>query len=186
MTTLSIKDGGGSTVTVQAPPSPGQAAMAASVPVAIASDQTSIPVTAAAGSAIIGNVGIDQTTPGTTNGVVVNALPTSGGTVAASIASGAALSGVIDLGTSQRLCRIILPATWTAAALTFQTSVDGTNFYDLFDVSGNEISYTVTAGKNILIPFSDWIGIRYLKLRSGVTATPVNQGATASFTLVTA
>lgn len=45
---------------------------AASVPVTIASDQASFPVTVAAGSAIIGNVRIDQTTPGTTNGVVVN------------------------------------------------------------------------------------------------------------------
>lgn len=32
---------------------------------------TSLPVTAGAGTAVIGKVGIDQTTPGTTNGVVV-------------------------------------------------------------------------------------------------------------------
>lgn len=68
-------------------PAVGQAAMVASSPVVIASNQTSIPVAATlqagsavighvindAGSAIIGKVGIDQTTPGTTNLVALAA-----------------------------------------------------------------------------------------------------------------
>lgn len=61
-------------------PSLGQAAMAASVPVVLASNQSSIPVAATlqAGAAIIGKVAIDQTTPGTTNGVQVNAALPAG------------------------------------------------------------------------------------------------------------
>lgn len=49
----------------------GQATMAASIPVVLASNQTSIPVAATlqAGSVVIGKVSIDQTTPGTTNKV---------------------------------------------------------------------------------------------------------------------
>lgn len=62
------------TISGQLPATVGQKAMAASLPVVLASDQSSIPVAAtlAAGSNIVGNVRIDQTTPGTTNGVVVN------------------------------------------------------------------------------------------------------------------
>lgn len=56
----------------------GQTTMSASVPVVIASNQASFPVTVAVGSAIIGKVGIDQTTPGTTNGVQVNAALPAG------------------------------------------------------------------------------------------------------------
>ena len=74
---ISLKDATGASVSVPSPVGVGQAAMAGSIPVAIASDQSSIPVTAGAGSAIIGKVGLDQSTPGTTNGVVVNALPTT-------------------------------------------------------------------------------------------------------------
>lgn len=69
-----------SAVSGKLPASLGQKAMVASLAVVIASDQSAIPVsqsgawsvTVAAGAAIIGNVRIDQTTPGTTNGVVVN------------------------------------------------------------------------------------------------------------------
>lgn len=72
-----------------------QTTMNGSLPVVIASDQSAIPVTGTffqatqpvslatlpaltAGSAIIGNVRIDQTTPGTTNGVQVNAALPAG------------------------------------------------------------------------------------------------------------
>lgn len=65
-------------------PTVGQKLMAASSPVVLASDQSSIPVAATiqAGTAIIGKVSIDQTTPGTTNGVQVNssALPAGAAT----------------------------------------------------------------------------------------------------------
>ena len=81
---LALAGGGGATSTVNLTQvggtnvSLGQAAMAASIPVAIASNQSAVPTTVAAGSAIIGKVGIDQTTPGTTNGVQVNAALPAG------------------------------------------------------------------------------------------------------------
>ena len=56
----------------------GQTTMAASLPVVLASNQASIPVAATlqAGSAVAGKVGIDQTTPGTTNLVALTAETT--------------------------------------------------------------------------------------------------------------
>ncbi len=135
------------------------------------------------GSAIIGKVGIDQTTPGTTNGVVaVGAQFTSFG---ASIASGASLSGVVDLGTYRLFGIVMDPIAWTAAAMTFQVSIDGTNFFNLFDDTGVEINWTVLAQQFVTVSQpAKWQGIRYIKVRSGTSATPVNQGAARTLTLI--
>lgn len=106
-------------------------------------------------------------------------------TIAAQIDNGAALSAAIALN-GNHVDGIVLPAAWTAAALTFQVSLDGSTFYDLYDTAGSEISFTVTAGKALYLPAStfhlrswDWI-----KLRSGTTGTPVNQGGNRAFTLM--
>ena len=102
---------------------------------------------------------------------------------AAQIASGASLSTAVDLG-DLRLVRIATPAAWTAAVLTFQVSYDGATWADLYDESGNEVSYTLVAGKSMRLPITDWLGVRHVKLRSGTSAAPVNQGAARSFVLV--
>lgn len=145
-----------------------------------------------AGSAIIGIVGIDQTTPGTTNGVYVNntvqvesAAPAAPATGA--IGSGAALSGAFDL-VDQRLYALMAdPTAWTAAAITFAVSIDNINFFPLYDQAGevNISSAVVTFGVFIVIDPADMIGWRYLKVRSGTNAVPVNQGAARALTLVT-
>lgn len=103
--------------------------------------------------------------------------------VAAGIASASSLSAAIDLG-ERRAVRIITPASWTAAALTFQVSYDGTTWDDLYDENGTEVSYTLVAGKSMRLPISDWLGVRHLKLRSGTSTVPVNQAAARSFVLV--
>lgn len=95
----------------------------------------------------------------------------------ATILSGAALSDVLLLG-PLRPCRIIMPAAWTAANLTVQTSYDnGVTFNDLYDASGTEYTITAAASRAILLPIADFLGVNALKLRSGTTGTPVNQGA---------
>lgn len=104
-------------------------------------------------------------------------------TFPATIANGQSLSDAIDLG-ERRAVRIVMPAGWTAAALTFQSSYDGTTFNDLYDESGNEVSYTVAAGRSVRLPVGDWLGVRYLKIRSGSSGTPVNQGAARSLVVV--
>ncbi len=56
-------------------------------------------------------------------------------TAAATILNGAALSGAVDLK-EMRLSAIIMPAAWTAAALTFAVSADGATYYPLYDATG--------------------------------------------------
>lgn len=102
-------------------------------------------------------------------------------TFTATIASGASLSGAVDLGEA-KLGAIVMPASWTSAALTFQVSFDGTTYYDLHEF-GSEVSVTVTAGKAHRLAMSDWLAVRWLKVRSGSSASPVAQGADRTITL---
>lgn len=119
-----------------------------------------------------------------------NPLPVGGAQIAtatATIASGASLSGAVDLGTG-RLVGIIVPPAWTSAAITFQASADSTNFYDLYDDATERAiaSGSVVASRLIALPLSDWLTVRALKIRSGSSASPVNQAAARSLVLVVA
>lgn len=105
-------------------------------------------------------------------------------TATATIANGASLSGAIDCGTA-RLATIIIPSGWTTANLTFQTSPDGVTYNDRYDNVGGE--YTITVGgasRSIMVPLSDFLGVRFIKVRSGTSAAAVNQGAQRDLTLV--
>ncbi len=102
------------------------------------------------------------------------------------IATGQSLSAAIDLGL-QRLHRIRMPAAWSAAAVSFQDSDDGVTYGDTF---GETAEYAITsaqaaAGRTILVDQELFYGIRFLKVRSGVTAAPVAQAADRTLTLIT-
>lgn len=100
------------------------------------------------------------------------------------IPNGDSLSGAVDLG-SGILTRIEMPAAWTAAGLTFQVSADNSTWLDLYDDAGSEVSVTADASQAMRVDFADWIGVRYLKVRSGTSDTAVNQGAERVLTIVT-
>lgn len=99
------------------------------------------------------------------------------------IANGASLSNSVDLG-GRALSAILMPAAWTAAALTFQASLDGVTFFNLLDGAGAEITASAAAGSFIRLSINDWLALRYLKIRSGTAAIPVNQGADRILSLV--
>ena len=96
--------------------------------------------------------------------------------VSVTIANGAALSGAVKLG-GATLLGIEMPAAWTTAALTFQHSIDGVTYTDLYDAAGAEIALTVVASHYSTLSILAWQGVIYLKVRSGTGGTPVNQGA---------
>jgi len=98
------------------------------------------------------------------------------------IANGASLSDAVDLG-GRKLVAIDMPASWTAASLTFQASVDGTTFDDLYD-GATERSLTVAASRYLAFNIADWVSVRFLKVRSGTAASAVNQGGDRVITLV--
>lgn len=104
-------------------------------------------------------------------------------TATATIANGASLSNAVSLGTSD-LISIIMPAAWTAAALTYQFSVDGTNFYDAYSATAELTATSTGASRIININAATYDAARYIKIRSGTSATPVNQAADRTLTLI--
>lgn len=112
----------------------------------------------------------------------VDTYPLKIGTKQGVIASSASLSGVIDLEAGTPVI-IEMPAGWDAAALTFQTSSDGQAFQNYYDSAGTEITVQAAAGRNIRFEPTDFAGVRFLKIRSGTSAAPVNQTAARTFNI---
>ena len=92
------------------------------------------------------------------------------------ILNGASLSASIKIRGG--LVSIIeTPAAWTAANLTFQTSGDGTNFFNLYDETGVEITVVCDVSRRIRLEPSQWAANAEIKVRSGTAGVPVVQGA---------
>lgn len=103
-------------------------------------------------------------------------------TTTVTIANGESLSGAVDLK-GRKLVGIVMPAAWTSASLTFQASPDGTNYFNLYD-GATERALTVAASYYSMQNIGDWVGVRYLKIRSGTSGSAVNQGGARVLTLV--
>lgn len=107
----------------------------------------------------------------------VEVMGSLGANASTSIGNGQSLSSPIDLQ-GKRLSHIMIPSAWTTGNITFQVSTDGKTYGDYYDASGTEYTATVGgASRTILLPFADFIGVQFVKLRSGTTGTPVNQAA---------
>ena len=102
--------------------------------------------------------------------------------VGPTIALGASLSNVRAVNTGA-VFRLITPDDWTPASVTFQLSMDGTNFYDVFDTDGNELVLPIRPKS--IIPFGNYLlAIHSLKIRSGTQRAPVVQAAARVFSIV--
>lgn len=100
------------------------------------------------------------------------------------ITNGTSLSGAIDLGAAT-LFGIQMPSAWTTANLTFQASTDGATYANLYDSTGAEVTVTAAASQFIVMAVPpQWIGLRYLKIRSGTSGTAVNQAADRTLQIV--
>jgi hypothetical protein len=107
------------------------------------------------------------------------------------ISNGTALSPALNLG-AKTLVGIAMPAAWTAADLTFQASPDGGTTFDEVVVtdftSANAVStvqvHSPAASQFIQCDPTKWRGVNVVKLRSGTSGSPVNQGADRVMTLL--
>ena len=104
-------------------------------------------------------------------------------TTTVEIANGQSLSGAVNLS-GFTLIGIDMPASWTAANLTLQASVDNSTWDNVFDSLGTEVTITAAASRFILLNPADFVSVRYLRVRSGTSGTPVNQGGARNITLI--
>lgn len=104
------------------------------------------------------------------------------------ILSGASLSDAINLG-GRAPVAILMPASWSAASLTFQASYDGTTYQDVYapgsDGTQAEVTHATAASRHVTIDANAFAGARFFKVRSGTSAAAVNQGANRVLTVVT-
>lgn len=104
-------------------------------------------------------------------------------TLPCKILSGQSLTDAVSLG-GGRLSAIYMPSGWDAASITFQASYDGANWQNLYDDTGTELSVTAAASHVLSLDPSRWIGIQYVKLRSGTSGLAVNQTADRTIQLI--
>ena len=108
-------------------------------------------------------------------------------TTTVTISSGGSLSTAADLK-GLTVLGVQMPAGWDAAQITCQGSADGTTYGDVYSGTTEQTigGATPAALRYIIVPPTALPGIRYLKLRSGTGATPVNQTADRVLTIITA
>lgn len=82
------------------------------------------------------------------------------------IASSGTESNAVDLN-GTRVVGIITPAALTGTAITLKASFDGTNFHDMYNKDGVQMTITVAASRWVALAPADLAGVRYLKLVSG-------------------
>jgi len=101
------------------------------------------------------------------------------------IANGASLSDARQLNGVMGEA-ITMPAAWTAGGLSFAASAtEAGTFLPLFDALGVEITLTVLAGQRIVLPLGLIRSHNWLRLQSGTSAVPANQGAARTLILLT-
>ena len=69
------------------------------------------------------------------------------------------------------LCGVVFPATMTGTAITFDYSVDGSSWIDVFETDGTEVSYTVSADNVVRVDPSGWAFASngFIRITSGST-----------------
>jgi hypothetical protein len=109
-------------------------------------------------------------------------------TISTVIPAGESLSIPVDYSSYTRIARILMPSEWTGgASLTFQLSVDGMKFHDLFHVSSpSYFSYEVEVarpplGAAIMLPPGMGTSVPFMRVRSGTRGLPVVQEADRPF-----
>jgi hypothetical protein len=111
-------------------------------------------------------------------------MPVASGTIQqVTIANGTSLSGAAAIG-SGTVVGLDLPV-FTSAGLSFQASADGTTWREVFNSDGTTAtSVGASTGDRLVAAPAALAGAAWLKVRSGTSGAPVNQGADRTISLV--
>lgn len=116
----------------------------------------------------------------------------------AQIPANESLSGEIDLG-SFDLLALEMPEVWAGTTITFQSKaipasattsrvgITTEDWDNVYDDTGTEVSITVAANRVVVIGTVTKAAIgalRYIRIRSGTSAAPVNQNPTMEIRLI--
>ena len=103
---------------------------------------------------------------------------------AVTVANGTSLSGASADLAGNVVVGILTDAAWDTNAVTFQGSVDGVTYYNLFN-GGTEYSLAGVVASSMCGVSKDlFLGARYVKVRSGTAGAAVNQVGDSIVTLL--
>ena len=106
-------------------------------------------------------------------------------TTTVTIADGQSLSGATAAVSGMKVIGAIVPAAnWTAAKLTFQGSIDGTVFADVYGASAEYETPELAAGDAAALNPEVMAPWRYIKVRSGTSGAAVVQAGGDVVTLI--
>jgi hypothetical protein len=94
-------------------------------------------------------------------------------TLKATIAAGQSISTPVDCSAAARIVRLIMPADWTSAPLTFCMSPDNVTYHDLYHTPPGSLAPfevtvpTVTPGAVVAFPAGTGTKVAWFKIRSG-------------------
>jgi len=94
----------------------------------------------------------------------------------ASIAVGQSTTTAIELNANSIL-GITTASNVTGSAITFLVSVDGTNYFSLYDDTSTEVALILSASatRAYNLPINTFYPWNHVKIREGTSASPVNQ-----------
>lgn len=108
-----------------------------------------------------------------------------------------ALTGEIDLG-SNKLFAIEFPSTWAGTSITFQAKTQGQpaagdtspddleTWKNVYDDAGTEVTVTCAANRIVGLDATalELSSLRWIRIRSGTSASPVNQNPAKPLKLI--
>jgi hypothetical protein len=110
--------------------------------------------------------------------------PSSRVLIEVDIASGQSLSETVDL-TGLIPVAIAMPATWTAGSLTIQAATaDGGTYNNVYNSDDTEFEISAAASRFIVLSPLTSVAFQFIKIRSGTSGTPVNQGGARTLTII--
>ncbi len=104
--------------------------------------------------------------------------------VKGTVEAGECLSESLDLGNKHAAGIMINDPNLIGSIVSFQMSLDGVNFEDIYDFAGTEYTLPIRQGYVPLRP-SIFSGIVYLKIRIGSSVFPVFQSHDIGVNLIT-
>lgn len=100
------------------------------------------------------------------------------------IGAAASVSSAVDLGLDGVLSAVITDSAWDTAGIQIEGSADGTNYFPVFD-NGTLVGVTsAVASKMYSIEPKQVLSARYVRVRSGTSASPVVQADSTTLTII--
>lgn len=103
----------------------------------------------------------------------------------ATIAINTSVSGALDMDKNS-LLGFIMPSAWTTAGITIEVSTDNSNWFPALDAYGSTVGYIASpvVSNAYAVDVQSLLPWRYIRFRSGTTASPVVQTAARTIPIV--